>query len=52
MIQTDARLNLGCSGGALIDLDGRLVGLTTALAAISEDQIPQPLDYRGTPGRN
>src|SRR5207237_2028334 len=35
LIQTDARLNLGCSGGALIDLDGRLVGLTTALAAIT-----------------
>lgn len=35
LLQTDARLNLGCSGGALIDLRGRLVGLTTALAAIS-----------------
>ncbi len=35
LIQTDARLNLGCSGGALIDLKGELIGLTTALAAIS-----------------
>jgi S1-C subfamily serine protease len=35
LIQADARLNLGCSGGALIDLKGRLVGLTTALAALS-----------------
>ena len=34
LIQTDARLNVGCSGGALINLRGELVGLTTALAAI------------------
>jgi S1-C subfamily serine protease len=35
LLQTDARLNLGCSGGALLNLDGDLVGMTTALAAIS-----------------
>jgi serine protease Do len=35
LIQTDARLNLGCSGGALINLKGELVGLTTALAAVT-----------------
>jgi S1-C subfamily serine protease len=35
LIQTDARLNLGCSGGALLDLKGDLVGLTTSLAAVS-----------------
>ncbi|MBY0522936.1 MAG: PDZ domain-containing protein [Gemmataceae bacterium] len=35
LLQTDARLNLGCSGGALIDLKGELIGLTTSLAAIS-----------------
>jgi S1-C subfamily serine protease len=34
LIQTDARLNLGCSGGALINLKGEMVGLTTALAAV------------------
>ncbi len=33
LIQTDARLNLGTSGGALVDLQGRMVGLTTSLAA-------------------
>jgi len=33
LIQTDAKLNLGMSGGALIDLRGEVVGLTTALAA-------------------
>jgi serine protease Do len=40
LIQTDARLNLGCSGGALIDLDGRLLGLTTATAAIAGGETP------------
>jgi S1-C subfamily serine protease len=34
LIQTDARLNLGTSGGALLDLRGELVGLTTSLAAV------------------
>lgn len=35
MIQTDARLQLGQSGGAMVDLEGRLVGLTTAQAALT-----------------
>lgn len=35
LLQTDARLNLGCSGGALIDLKGELIGLTTSVAAIN-----------------
>ncbi len=35
LIQTDAKLNLGTSGGALIDKSGRMVGLTTSLAAIA-----------------
>ncbi len=34
LIQTDAKLNLGTSGGALINLDGQMVGLTTSLAAL------------------
>ncbi len=33
LIQTDAKLNLGTSGGALVDLEGKLVGLTTSLSA-------------------
>jgi S1-C subfamily serine protease len=35
LLQTDARLNLGCSGGALINLKGEMIGLTTAVAALS-----------------
>jgi S1-C subfamily serine protease len=35
LIQTDARLNIGCSGGALLNLNGEMVGLTTSLAALT-----------------
>jgi serine protease Do len=35
LIETDARLNAGCSGGALLNLRGELVGLTTSRAAIT-----------------
>jgi serine protease Do len=40
LLQTDARLHLGCSGGALVNLQGELVGLTTALAAIQGGETP------------
>jgi S1-C subfamily serine protease len=35
LIQTDARLNLGSSGGALLNLDGDMVGLTSSIAAVT-----------------
>jgi S1-C subfamily serine protease len=35
LIQTDAKLNFGTSGGALLNIRGEMVGLTTSLAARS-----------------
>lgn len=40
LLQTDVRLNLGCSGGALLNLKGELVGLTSAMAAIQGGETP------------
>ncbi len=34
LLQVDARLNLGTSGGALLNLRGELIGITTSLAAL------------------
>jgi S1-C subfamily serine protease len=50
LIQTDARINAGCSGGALINLKGELIGLTTAHAALTGLETPGgfalPMDSR------
>ncbi|QGJ70248.1 Periplasmic serine endoprotease DegP [Planctomycetales bacterium 10988] len=35
LIQTDAKLNLGTSGGALLNLHGKMIGLTSSLAALA-----------------
>ena len=35
LLQVDARAAPGCSGGVLIGLDGKAVGLTTAIAAVA-----------------
>jgi serine protease Do len=40
LIQTDTRLNLGCSGGALLNVQGELVGLTSSLAGIAGGETP------------
>jgi len=40
LIQVDARLNLGCSGGALINLKGEMIGITNSLAALTGVETP------------
>ncbi len=40
LVMTDCRLTLGCSGGALINLKGELVGVTSAQAALTGVETP------------
>lgn len=40
LLQTDARLHLGSSGGAVLNLNGEMIGLITSLAAIQGGETP------------
>ncbi len=40
LLQTDARLHLGSSGGALLNRQGEMVGLLTSMAAIHGGETP------------
>ncbi|OWK44356.1 S1C family serine protease [Fimbriiglobus ruber] len=52
LLQTDARVTIGCSGAALLNFDGELVGLTTPMAAVTGIEtaggfaIPMDTNYR------
>jgi S1-C subfamily serine protease len=35
LLQTDARMSIGCSGGGLFNLKGEMIGLTTSRAALT-----------------
>lgn len=40
LVQVDSRIQLGSSGGALLNLQGELIGITTAVAAITGVETP------------
>jgi serine protease Do len=52
LLQTDARLGAGVSGGAVLDLDGGVIGLTSSVAAVAGSDaaggyaIPMDPHYR------
>ncbi len=52
LIQTDARLNLGSSGSTLVNLKGKMIGLTTSIASTpghdpsAEYAVPMNQDMR------
>jgi serine protease Do len=40
LLQVDTQINLGASGGALLNIKGELIGITTSLAALSGIETP------------
>jgi serine protease Do len=40
LLQIDTRIEVGCSGGALLNLKGELIGITTAQAALTGLETP------------
>jgi S1-C subfamily serine protease len=40
LIQTSAKLNAGCSGGALLNLKGELVGISSSVAFLANSETP------------
>jgi S1-C subfamily serine protease len=40
LIQTSAKLNAGCSGGALLNLKGELVGISSSVAFMANSEAP------------
>jgi serine protease Do len=53
LIQTDARLNIGCSGGGIFNLNGELIAMSSTIAGVAGSEsaggfgIPMDLVYRG-----
>lgn len=50
LLQLDMRLPVGMSGGAILNLKGELVGLTTALPSLQDDATPAGLAIPMTSG--
>ncbi len=52
LLQTDARVALGASGSAVLNLDGEVIGLASAVAAVSGSEVnggfalPMDVNYR------
>ncbi len=52
LLQTDARVALGASGSAVLNLDGEVIGMTSAVAAVSGSEasggyaLPMDVNYR------